>query len=131
LPAAWGLLWVKWRVYDEAYQQGRCAMNEDFLERMVTLANNVGKELGALRDDTARYDMVEQIMDSAEIVFAVWTDKSAEDGVGYMLVKGSQIAWQAVADKTSVTARVTAIPCISPDQAEALQYDLGERDMRH
>ena len=49
-------------------------MNEDFLERMVTLANNVGKELGALPDDTARYDMVEQIMDSAEIVFAVWKE---------------------------------------------------------
>jgi hypothetical protein len=106
-------------------------MNEDFLERMVALANNVGKELGALPDDTARYDMVEQIMDSTEIVFAVWTDKSAEDGVGYMLVKGSQIAWQAVSGRTSVTARVTAIPCISPDQAEALRYDLGERDMRH
>jgi hypothetical protein len=105
-------------------------MNEDLLERMVVLANNVGKELGAFPDDTARYDMVEQIMDSAEIVFAVWTYKSAEDGVGYMLVKGT-LAWQAVANKTSVTARVTAIPCISPDQAEALRYDLGERDMRH
>ena len=106
-------------------------MNGDFLKRMVTLANNVGKELGALPDDTARYDMVEQIMDSAEIVFAVWTDKSEEDGVGYMMVKGQAIARQAVADKRAVSTRIAAIPCQNSEQAEVLLQEFGERGTLH
>jgi hypothetical protein len=118
-------------LYDEAHQQGQRAMTKDFLERMVAIANDVGKELGALPDDAARYDMVKQIMDSAEVVFAVWTDKSAEDGVGQMLVKGSQLVRQVIADKTAVQMRVAAIPCNSVEQAEALRNELGERDMRH
>ena len=63
-------------------------MNGDFLERMVALANFVGNELGALPDDDARYEMVEEIVEGAEIVFAVWQDRAARDGVGYMMVKG-------------------------------------------
>ena len=64
-------------------------MNGDFLERMVALANYVGNELGALPDGDARYEMVVEIVESAEIVFAVWQDRSARDGVGYMMVKGA------------------------------------------
>src|SRR6516225_5403704 len=74
-------------------------MNGDFLERMVALANYVGNELGALPDDDARYEMVVEIVESAEIVFAVWQDRSARDGVGYTMVKGQAIARQAVAVK--------------------------------
>ena len=106
-------------------------MNGDFLERMVALANYVGNELGALPDGDARYEMVEEIVESAEIVFAVWQDRSARDGVGYMMVKGQAIARQAVAVKRSVSTRIAAIPCQNAEQAEALLQEFGERDTLH
>jgi hypothetical protein len=66
------------------------------------------------------------------MVFAVWTDRFAQDGVGHMLVKGQAIARRAVADnKIAVSTRVAAIPCNSAGQAQALLHELGERDSRH
>ena len=65
-------------------------------------------------------------------MFAVWTDRFAQDGVGHLLLKGQAIARQAVADKKmAVSTRVAAIPCNSAEQAEALLHELGERDSRH
>ena len=106
-------------------------MNGDFLERMVALANYVGNELGALPDGDARYEMVEEIVESAEIVFAVWQDRSATGGVGYMMVKGQAIAYQAAADKRAVSTRIAAIPCQNSEQAEVLLQEFGERDTLH
>jgi len=84
----------------------------DFIEKMVALANVVHSDLVVLPDDRARYDLVKQIIDSAEMVFAVWTDRFAQDGVGHMLVKGQGIARQAVADnKMALSTRVAAVPC--------------------
>ena len=104
----------------------------DFMEKMVALANVVHGDLVVLPDDHARYDLVKQIIDSAEIVFAVWTDRFAEDGVGHMLVKGQAISRQAVADNMiAAWTRIAAIPCNSAGQAEALLHELGERDSRH
>ena len=119
-------------------QESRALLNggnevmSDFMEKMVALANGVHSDLVALPDDRARYDLVNQIIDSAEIVFAVWTDRFAQAGVGHMLVKGQAIARQAVADnKIAVWTRIAAIPCNSAEQAEALLHELGERDSRH
>ena len=104
----------------------------DFIVKMVALANVVHGDLVVLPDDRARYDLVRQIIDSAEMVFAVWTDRFAQGGVGHMLVKGQAIARQAVADnKMAVSTRVAAIPCNSAEQAQALLHELGERDSRH
>ena len=101
------------------------------MEKMVALANGVHSDLVALPNNRARYDLVKQIIDNAEMVFAVWTDRFAQDGVGHMLVKGQAIARQAVADKMAVSTRVAAIPCNSVEQAKALLHELGERDSRH
>ena len=102
------------------------------MEKMVALANVVHGDLVALPNNRARYDLVRQIIDSAEMVFAVWTDRFAQDGVGHMLVRGQAIARQAVADnKMAVSTRVAAIPCNSAVQAQALLHELGERDSRH
>jgi len=102
------------------------------LKKMVALADGVHSDLVVLPDDHARYDLVKQIIDNAEVVFAVWTDRFAQDGVGHMLVKGQAIARQAVADnKIAVWTRIAAIPCNSAEQAEALLRELGERDSRH
>ena len=61
------------------------------LERMVALATDVGKGLGALPDDSARYDMVKGIVGDAEVVFAVWQDRSAKNGVGFKRIKAPQL----------------------------------------
>ena len=61
------------------------------LERMVALAKDVGKGLGALPDDSARYDMVKGIVGDAEVVFAVWQDRSAKNDVGFRLIKAPQL----------------------------------------
>ena len=102
------------------------------MKKMVALADGVHSDLVVLPDDHARYDLVKQIIDNAEVVFAVWTDRFAQDGVGHMLLKGQAIARQAVADnKIAVWTRIAAIPCNSAEQAEALLRELGERDSRH
>jgi hypothetical protein len=114
-----------------SFNRGNEAMS-DFMEKMVALANGVHRDLVALPDDCARYDLVKQIVDGAEMVFAVWTDRFAQDGVGHTLIKGQAIARQAVADnKMAVSTRVAAIPCNSAQQAQALLHELGERDSRH
>jgi hypothetical protein len=114
-----------------SFNEGNEAMS-DFMEKMVALANGVHRDLVALPDDRARYDLVKQIVDGAEMVFAVWTDRFAQDGVGHTLIKGQAIARQAVADnKMAVSTRVAAIPCNSAQQAQALLQELGERDSRH
>jgi hypothetical protein len=114
-----------------SFNRGKEAMS-DFMEKMVALANVVHSDLVVLPDDHARYDLVKQIIDNAEVVFAVWTDRFAQDGVGHMLVKGQAIARQAVADnKIAVWTRIAAIPCNSAEQAEALLCKLGEWDSRH
>ena len=102
------------------------------MKKMVALADGVHSDLVVLPDDRARYDLVKQIIDSAEVVFAVWTERFAQDGVGHMLLKGQAIARQAVADnKIAVWTRIAAIPCNSAERAEALLRELGERDSRH
>jgi hypothetical protein len=104
----------------------------DFLERMVAMANEVHAELIDLPDERARYDKVKEIVDGAEVVFAVWQDKSAKGGVGFMLIKGQSMARQVLADnKGGMPARTAAIPCIEAEQAKALLDDLGERDSLH
>ena len=114
-----------------SFNRGKEAMS-DFMEKMVALANVVHSDLVVLPDDHARYDLVKQIIDNAEVVFAVWTDRFAQDGVGHMLVKGQAIARQAVADnKIAVWTRIAAVPCNSAEQPEALLHELGERDTRH
>jgi hypothetical protein len=113
-----------------SFNEGNEAMS-DFMEKMVALANGVHRDLVALPDDRAS-DLVKQIIDGAEMVFAVGTDRFAQDGVGHTLIKGQAIARQAVADnKMAVSTRVAAIPCNSAQQAQALLQELGERDSRH
>ena len=106
-------------------------MNEDFLGRMVALANVVGKDLGALPHDSARHDMVKGIVGDAEVVFAVWKDRSAKNGVGLKLIKGQQLARQVLANNRGIPARLAAIPCMEAEQAEALLSTFAERYLRH
>ena len=107
-------------------------MNEDFFERMVELANDVGEELGALPDASARYDLVKEIVAGAQVVFAVWQDKTAEGGVGFMLIKGQTLAHRLFAcNDGGIRTRTAAIPCIQAEQAEALLHEFGERYTRH
>jgi len=96
------------------------------MEKMVALANVVHGDLVALPNNRARYDLVKQIINSAEVVFAVWTDRFAEAGVCHMLVKGQAIARQAVANnKMAVSTRVAAIPCNSAEQLRHCCANLG------
>ena len=114
-----------------SFNRGNEAMS-DFMKKMVALADGVHSDLVVLQMTTPGTTLVKQIIDSAEMVFAAWTDRFAQDGVGHMLLKGQAIARQAVADKKmAVSTRVAAIPCNSAEQAEALLHELGERDSRH
>ena len=107
-----------------SFNRGNEAMS-DFMEKMVALADGVHSDLVVLPDERARYDLVKQIIDNAEVVFAVWTDRFAKDGVGHILVKGQAIARQAVADKMAVSTRVAAIPCNSAEQLRHCCANLG------
>jgi hypothetical protein len=51
--------------------------------------------------------------------------------VGSLLVKGKQLAREAVADNQATSTQIVAIPCLNADQAGALMRELGEPDRSH
>ena len=85
------------------------------IRRIVGMANEVGKKL------TGDFDQVRAICDGADIVWAVWP------GGEMMIVKGEAILQFIAQGGVAEELALTAIPCLSAEQAEALKQVLGER----
>ncbi|MHC2626065.1 hypothetical protein ACVIW2_008097 [Bradyrhizobium huanghuaihaiense] len=102
---------------------------EMMIEQAVELANAFRETLSAA-PAKKRLAMVKRRFSDSDVVFAIWQDPNLPHGVGWILVKGQQIARQVLANNEN-SIRVAAIPCIEAAQAHALLQELGERDMRH
>ena len=75
--------------------------------------------------------LVKDIIDDAELVFAVWRDVDQPDGIGVIVLKGAQLLRTITASGQSVAATWDAVLCENAEHAEAARRILGERDKRH
>jgi hypothetical protein len=98
---------------------------------IVELANEFGQELAQAASDEQRYEMVMRQVAGSDVVYAVWNDPDAEDGVGFLLIKGQQRLRELIADGKNPVARFAGIPCVEAGQALALLNHAGEQDSRH
>ena len=94
--------------------------------QIVAAANRVGAQLSGCGIDAVRF-----LTATHDVVFAVWQDRREPDGVGTMLIKGQQAMREVIADGESRAVSLTAIPCRSSLEAQALRETIGETDARH
>jgi hypothetical protein len=96
-------------------------VTDELIRRMVTLANNNQSRI------TEDFNTVRRLVDSADVVFAVWQDQSERLGVGWRIVKGKNLLAQISQDGFSRKGQFQAIPCIDGDQAAALEMVAGDK----
>ena len=102
------------------------AEDQSFLELLTGLANKTDRVLEAAPDNEARFSFVQKLVGSADMAIAVWEDREVEEGIGYMVIKGKQLAREALAGDQGGSALGVVIPGNDEDQAEELWEDLGE-----
>jgi hypothetical protein len=93
---------------------------EALKKRIVNLAN----DNEAVMDGTMK--PVLNILADNEIVFAVWQDMAAPDGVGILIVKGQKLLMECVSSRRSIRSCVSAIKCVEEAQAVALAHLHGD-----
>ena len=71
---------------------------------------------------------IEALLNANDIVFAVWQGADEPDGVGFRVVKGQRRLMAITTSNKAEPLKMTAIPCISLEQAVALQQVAGETD---
>jgi hypothetical protein len=96
------------------------AATEKFEKTLVSMANDL---IEALRDlpEHKRLGIIKRKITDSDVVMAIWNDPSDPSGVGYILLKGQDIARQAAAENRGVKAqRFAAMPCNGEEHAFAL-----------
>jgi hypothetical protein len=74
------------------------------------------------------FKYIKNVIDEADIVFAVWTDPSARGGVGWLLVKGQRLLSTCASGGAVIPAKIAGVPCTDDYQAHALLEVAGERN---
>ena len=97
-------------------------MNPEMLKQLAekATANEVALWARAV-DGKVPVSEVRKIVDSADVVFAVWPDDTNPGGVGHRIVKGEHLMTNIVADGFGQTYAVDAIKCLEEDDAGALE----------
>ncbi|MBR0749106.1 hypothetical protein JQ582_34765 [Bradyrhizobium japonicum] len=72
---------------------------------------------------------VRQIIESNDVVVAVWQDFDQPLGMGTLIIKGAAMLRNISANNAGVRCRVTAVPSDSYEQAVALLKVLGEGEL--
>ncbi len=96
--------------------------NAELTERLVEMA---------IASPVRNTDDLRRVFETHDVVFGVWQDAEAEDGVGVMLIKGVGSLDQIVFSKISEQASVTAVPCRDPEEAEAMRQVFGDVAKAH
>jgi hypothetical protein len=91
---------------------------------LVELANaNNERMTGSARE-------VDAILQSADIVYAVWHDPSEPNGVGTLLIKGVNVLRDIIASGEERQVEVNAIKCMDINQALALKEVRGAPELQ-
>jgi len=96
------------------------------MTRIVEMANRFQEELIKVPADQ-RWQMVKQNVTDSDLVFAVWQERTAKNGVGYEIIKGQALLRKIFRSKKTQSICVAAIPCIEKAQAKAVLMVAGER----
>ncbi len=91
-------------------------------KRLVEMAN------ASLVRDT---DDLRRVFETHDVVFGVWPDAEAEHGVGVMLIQGVGQLERVRFSGISEDASLTAVPCRSPEEAEAMRKVFGDVAKAH
>jgi hypothetical protein len=92
-------------------------MTDEMMRLLVDLAN----DNNVLMDGTT--GPVKRVIDSADIVFAVWPKKRG--GVSGLILKGERTLREIVASGRPMTQSITAIQCVDLEQALAAKQVFG------
>ncbi len=102
--------------------ENRSDLHAGFVRLLVELANKNNERMaGSMRE-------VRQIVQSNDIVFAVWQNAAEPFGVGVLLIKGLH---EGVPEDKAMQSRMSAVSCSCYEQAIALRQVCGEPDFRH
>jgi hypothetical protein len=96
-------------------------MQVDFKRQLVGLANANNERMDGTMGPVLK------IIAAHDLVFAVWQDCKAADGVGTLVIKGANLLRDIVSIGTGIGAQTTAIKCICAEQAEALRLHVRSR----
>lgn len=97
----------------------------EMLSNVVRLANENNDRL-LKYPEPERFAAVQAIVDPADLVFAIWQDSAAPNGIGHLIVKGQRRLRDISKGKEDRTVAVNAIKCVEYAQAASLRQVLGE-----
>jgi hypothetical protein len=102
---------------------------DDFKRHMTDIANGHQEAMqGMTKRQAGSY--VKDIINAATIVFGIYTDVVSPDGVGMHIVKGVREMQVVVASGESDQFVMSAIPCISMEQAIAVSRVWGDGEVK-
>lgn len=97
-------------------------MKPEMLKQLVLKAhaNEVALWAHAV-DGKVPISEIRKIVDSAEVVFAIWQDDTKARRFGHRIVKGEHLLTSVVSDVPGQSHAVGAIKCLEEDEAGALE----------
>jgi hypothetical protein len=98
---------------------GSAVLPVDFIQQLVDTAN----ANDAIMDGTMKPVM--ELIATNDVVYGIWQDSAEPGGVGTLIVKGENRLREIAATGVSQESRITAIKCITLEQAEALRQHVG------
>jgi hypothetical protein len=99
--------------YPQTIDPADRAIFDEFKAEILGIANRNQARMGGT------LGQVKQIIDGAELVFAVYPDNDSLDGIGMLVLKGERLLKECFASGASVSVRVSAVSCVNVEQAVA------------
>jgi hypothetical protein len=96
-------------------------LSKELAATIVKMANDNQSRI------TEDFATVQALIDSHDVVSAVWQDRSQPYGVDYIVIKGVEILAEVQASGMTRRARMSAILCINAEQAIALRMVAGDK----
>jgi hypothetical protein len=97
----------------------------ELVQAFVTMSNKVQKQLSGMSGEDA-FQTIKDIVENADVVFALWQDESEPNGVGVLMIKGDPNLLEIIASGRA-TCKIAAIPCTERAHAEAARASLGNK----
>jgi hypothetical protein len=99
--------------YPQTIDPADRAIFDEFKAEILGIANRNQARMGGTPGQ------LKQIIDGAELVFAVYPDDDSSDGIGMLVLKGERLLKECFASGASVSVRVSAVSCVNLEQAVA------------
>lgn len=105
-------------------------IHQDSFSILVEKAEATRQELQTVSPQEA-LKKITAIVESNDIVFGIWPDADAPEGVGKYIIKGAGILQRIIDLGESESRAVAAIPCINYEQAVAASQVMGDARTAH